>query len=337
MKASIYCLIVLMNVFIFSHPVLAQDKPAVLQDSLQTTLKNKNTNYLKDTSILKKDTLKKSAAATTSDSTAPTPSHFQANVVYESNDVYLGRADSTVLPLITPEISYIFKSGFEIDFSVGISLIAPSPQVNSWTLDGSYTFNPGNYSGTVTLSWFNYSVNSGSVNAAQNGSLEYANSYTFPFIQPSLNLTYTFAQSGEPDYQATFALQQEFDFLSNGNLSVTPTATMNASTQQFYNSYYKNKRFSIPRHGKPPLPANVSLSGEVLNSGEFQIMDYEFSAPVSYTAGKWTFNFTPTEAIPVNPADIKLTAKVNNQTSSKTYKEVLPNTFFYQVGITYAF
>jgi hypothetical protein len=335
MKENINRLIILMFSLFLSLSMLAQDKRAVLQDSLQTNLRNKNSNYLKDTSILKKDTLKKSVAAVAADSTAPTPSHLQLNVVYESNDVYLGRQDSTVLPLVTPEISYIFKSGFEIDLSVGFDVAGPSPKYNSWSLDVSYSFNPGNYSGSATLTASNYSSSSGSLNSAEQGSLAYNSSYDFGFIEPSLNLTWTFAKT--PDYQATFGLQHEFDFLNNGNLSLTPTATMNASTQNIYNSYYQNKRYSIPRPSKPPLPANVTLSGEVLNSGEFQIMDYEFSAPVNYTAGKWTFNFTPTEAVPVNPADIKLTAKVNNQTSSKTFKEVLPSNFYYQVGITYAF
>ena len=39
----------------------------------------------------------------------------------------LGRADSTVMPLLTPEISYLFKSGFEIDFSVGFNTNEPLP------------------------------------------------------------------------------------------------------------------------------------------------------------------------------------------------------------------
>jgi hypothetical protein len=338
MKLPFNSLLVWICCFFFANSLVAQDKKAVLKDSSNTTLTNKNAGYLKDTSLLKKDTLKKAVATNSGDSTPPAKSHFQLNLTYESNDVYLGRADSTVLPLLTPEISYLFKSGFEIDFSVGFNAAAPCLTLNSWTLDGSYTFSPGNYSGTATVSVFNYSPNSGSVNAAQKGNIEYSNYYTLPFIQPSLSLTYTFAApTAKADYQVTFALQQEFDFLSNGNLNITPTATMNASTQNYYNSYYKNKRFTIPRHGKPPLPANVSLSGEVLNSGEFQIMDYEFSAPVGFTAGKWSFNYTPTYAIPVNAPDIKLTAKVNNQASVKTYKEPLTNLFYSQVSITYAF
>jgi hypothetical protein len=336
MKINIHSLVALTGCLIFSYTLPAQDKPAVLQDSLQNNLNNRNSNYLTDTSLLKKDTLKKStAAAIASDNTTPTPSHLQLNVVYESNDVYLGRKDSSVLPLVTPEISYIFKSGFEIDLSVGFDVSGPSPTFNSWSFDVSYSFNPGNYSGSATLTAANYSPNSGSINSSKNGSLAYNSSYDFGFIEPNLNLTWTF--DSIPDYQVTFALQHEFDFLRSGNLSLTPTATMNASTQNIYNSYYKNKKFNPSIHGKPPIPANASLSGEVLNSGEFQIMDYEFSAPVDFTAGKWSFDFTPTYAIPVNPADIKVTGTINNQTVNKTYKEVLPNVFYFQVGVTYAF
>lgn len=313
MIASFNRLFVLLICLYFSCPLMAQ---------------------VKDTSLVKNDTLKKTdSLASTADSTAPTPSHLELNVIYQSNDVTNGRKDSTVIPLITPKISYIFKSGFEIDLSVGYNIHEPSPQVNQYTLDGSYSFNPGNYSGSVTLSGFIYSKQSGSTTSEQKGSLEYSNSYDFNFIQPSLSLTWTFGNH-IPDYQASPALQHEFDI---GNLSITPTVTMNAATQNSYNSYYQNKRFSIPRGGKPPLPANVTVSGEVLNADKFQILDYEFSSPVNYTAGKWTFDFTPTYAIPINPADIKLSTQINDHTFVRTYKETLPNTFYVQVGITYDF
>jgi hypothetical protein len=325
MKASFNCLVILISGLCFSYPTGAQDKTAVSQDSVH------NPSHLKDSALPKKNTLKKEAAAS-SDSTAPTPSHFQLNTVYQSNNVYLGRSDSAVMPLITPQISYIFKSGFEIDLNVGIDLQEPCWQMNSYVLDVSYTFSPGNYTGAATLSASNYSLNSTSIQAGQNGSLEYDNNYDFSFVQASLNLSWIFATT--PDYQLVFALQHEYDFFG-GNLSVTPTATMNASTQNVYSSYYKNKKFKIHRPGN--LPPDVSISGEVLNSGKFQIMDYELSAPLNYTAGKWTFNFTPTYALPVNPADILLTTKSNNGSHKITYKETIPNKFYYQVGITYAF
>ncbi len=329
MKLNFSRLVILFCCIYFFNPLPAQDKPVVLQNSSKTGSILKDTLLLKDSSVLKKDTLK---IANDDDSTAPTPSHLELNLVYQSNDVNNGRKDSSVIPLITPKISYIFKSGFQVDLSVGYNVHDPSPQVNQYTFDGSYSFNPGNYSGSVTLSGFVYNKNSGSTTAEQKGSLAYSSSYSFSFIQPSLNLTWTFGNH-IPDYQASPALQQQFTI---GNFNISPTITMNAATQNSYNSYYQNRRFNIPRSSKP-LPVDVTLSGEVLNADKFQILDYEFSAPANFTSGNWTFNFTPTYALPVNPADIQATLQVNNSTKTYTYKEKLPNTFYFQVGVTYDF
>jgi hypothetical protein len=267
------------------------------------------------------------------DSNSDTPSHLELNLTWQSNDVNNGRKDSSVIPLLTPKISYIFKSGFQVDLSVGYNTHDPSPQVNQYTLDGSYTFNPGNYSGTVTLSGFIYNQSSRTTTAEQKGSLAYSNSYSWSVIQPSLSLTWTWGNHS-PDYSAAFALQHQYTL---GNWDITPTATMNAATQNAYNSYYQNRRFNIQVGNKPPLTENVTLSAEVLNASKFQVLDYEFSAPLNYTAGSWTFNFTPTEALPIHPADIKATLTVNSITHTYTYKEKLPNTFYFAVGVTYDF
>lgn len=317
-KNNYYLFMALILIFI-SSPMFSDGQ--VMKDSLTKT----TTKTLKDSAS--------AVAANASDSDSATPSHLELNLTWQSNDVNNGRKDSSVIPLITPKISYIFKSGFQVDLSVGYNTHEASPQVNQYTLDGSYTFNPGNYSGTVTLSGFIYNQSSRSTTAEQKGSLAYNNSYSWSVVQPSLSLTWTWGNHS-PDYSAAFALQHQYTF---GNWDVTPTATMNAGTQNAYNSYYQNRRFSIPVGNKPPLAENVTLSGEVLNASKFQILDYEFSAPLNYTAGKWTFNFTPTEALPVHPADIKATLTVNSTTHNYTYKETLPDTFYFAVGVTYDF
>jgi hypothetical protein len=331
MKTSFTRLIVFLICLHYSSPLNAQAKPIPIKDSSTLVKKTQDSLSIKDTTARKTDTTKKTSNA---DSTAPARSHFQANVTYQSNDVTNGRKDSSVIPLITPEISYVFKSGFEIDLSVGYNVHEPSPQVNQYTLDGSYTFNPGNYSGTITVSGFIYSQLSASTTSEQKGSIEYANSYSLPFIQGGVNFTWTFGNH-LPDYQISPNLQQQFNI---GNLSITPTVTMNMATQNAYNSYYQNKRFTVPRNdGKPPLDPSITITGEVLNAEKFQILDYEPSCPISYVAGKWTFSFTPTYALPVNPADIKATITTNNISKSYTYKQTLPNTFYWSVEVLYAF
>ncbi len=308
----------------------AQDSPVVLRDTTGNNLKN--SKLTKDSSLIKQSM--KTATVASADSTPPVVSHLQLSLTWQSNAVNNGRKDSSVIPLITPEISYIFKNGFEIDLSVGYNTHEASPQVNQYTLAGSYSYTAGNYSGSATVSGFIYSKHSASTTAEQKGSVASANNYDFGFIQPSLNLTWTFGTTPS-DFQAAFALQHEFNI---GNLSITPTTTMNAATQNAYNAYYQNRRFSIPRNdGKPPYPGDVTITGTVLNANKFQVLDYEFSAPIGFTAGKWVFNYTPIYAMPVHPADIEITTKTNHHSLVGTYKQTLPNVFYMSVGVTYDF
>jgi hypothetical protein len=331
MKSGVNRILLFILLLHFFHTVIAAPEP--LTDAIPTPWKFIYTELKNETGIKEMDTLIKLVDSTAADSTPVVPSHFQLSLTWQSNDVVNGRKDSSVIPLLTPKISYLFKSGFEIDLSVGYNTHETSPQVNEYTLDGSYTFNPGNYSGSVTLSGFLYSKQSTSPTAEQKGSLEYSNSYSLPFIQPGLDLTWTFGNH-IPDYQISPSLQQPFNI---GNLSITPTFTMNAATHNSYNSYYQNRRFSVSRNGKPPLNPDITITGVVLNAEQFQILDYELSCPLAYTTGKWTFSFLPTYAMPVHPADIQLTVETNNLSTIKTYKETLTNSFYVSIGCTYNF
>jgi hypothetical protein len=242
-----------------------------------------------------------------------------------------------VIPLITPRFSYIFKNGLQFDASVGYDLHNPSPQTNQYIFDGTYNFSPGNgnFSASVTASAFIYNKQSGNITAEQRGSIEIDNSYDFNIIQPSLYLTWGFG--GGRDYAAIFSLQHEFDMLKN-KLSITPTFNVNAGTQNFLDSYYKNRKYKIHQKKDPPVYEDVTVYGDVLNAGKFIVLDYEIAAPVSYTYKRFTFNFTPNYAMPVHAAETVITTSYQGQILKTTYKkESISNTFYYQAGITYDF
>jgi hypothetical protein len=84
---------------------------------------------------------------------APNHSHFEIYLSYQTDDVYSGRKNSTIIPLVTPRISYIFKNGLQFDASAGYDLNDPSQQTNQYIFDGTYNFSPGNgnYSSSVTI------------------------------------------------------------------------------------------------------------------------------------------------------------------------------------------
>ena len=314
----------------------AQDNVAELDDSLTLQLLNTKI-FLNDTAILKKGILQRISRTVHITAPAPAHSHLELNMSYQSDDIYNGRKNSTEIPLATPRISYIFKSGLQFDATVGYDLHDPSPQTNQYILDGTYNFSPGNgnYSSSITASGFIYNKQSGNTTAEQRGSIEIDNSYDFNFIEPSVYLTWSFG--GGKDYSATFSLQHEFDLLKN-KLNITPTFNMNAGTQNFLDSYYKNRKYKIHPKNKQPFYENATVYGDVLNAGKFIILDYEIAAPISYSLSRFTFNFTPNYAIPVHPAQTVITTSYQGQIIKTIYKkEDISNTFYFQVGITYDF
>ncbi len=326
-------IILLMECFV---SVNAQDNGAQLNDSLTFQILNTKI-FLRDTSILKKGIVQRISRTVHTTVATPSHSHLEINLNYQSNDVYNGRKNATTIPLVTPRISYIFKSGLQFDASVGYDLNEPSPQTNQYIMDGTYNFSPGNgnYSSSVTVSTFVYNKQSGSTTAEQKGSVEIDNSYDFNFIQPSLYLTWSFG--GGNDYGATFSLQHEFDFLKN-KMNITPTFNMNAGTQNFLDSYYKNRQHKNHTKDDSTGYENVTVYGNVLNTGKFILLNYEIALPVNVSTGRWTFNFTPNYSIPVSPAKTVITTSYQGQViKTKNKKEEISNTFYFQMGLTYDF
>jgi hypothetical protein len=139
------------------------------------------------------------------------------------------------------------------------------------------------------------------------------------------------------DYTASLGLEHGFAIL-NEKLEFTPGVCVNAGTQNFYDSYYKNKRFSNKQTGKPTGNTGSTVMGSVANPSDFEILDYEASIPLSYTFSKWVVHFTPTYAIPVNPSVINIDTKQSNgNSSSKTVTEQLTNSFYMSIGMTFKF
>ncbi len=318
----------------------SQDPVALRSDSIPLSIVCGDTTLLPiigDTLITKKPlVLRFSNNSSTTDS-GTVRSHLELSINYQTDDVYNGRKGNRVIPLVTPGVSYIFKNGFQTDLSVGYDIHDPSPQVNQYTLDVSYNFSPGdgNYTSSLTASRFFYSDQSESTTGDQKGSFEYDNSYDFGFIEPGIYLAWTYGAG--KDYGSTFSLQHEFDF-KNGKLNVTPNVSMNAGTQNYYDSYYHHRKYKIKGKDKKPAYEHVLIYGDVLNAGKFQILDYELTAPINYSFGRLALSMIPTYSMPVNPADILVTTTYKGSiVRTEMKKESLSNTFYLQVGFTYDF
>jgi hypothetical protein len=260
-------------------------------------------------------------------------SYFEAGLSYLSNNVYFGRHDSLKIPYLTPSFNYYNKSGFFAGTSLSYLASAGNSRVDLVELEAGYTFTSDKFSGILSAEKYFYNSQSKNVKAETTGSLNGTLSYDFSFIKPVLQGGIVF--NTRDDYYAAFGLNHSF-FLANDNFEISPSLLINASTQNYYNSYYTKRKFATKR--KNQTVAVTTTRAYLPDASEFKIMDYEFSFPMDYSLGKFIFDITPTDVLPVNPNVTVVTITPASGISvTRTKTEKLSNIFFWSAGITYDF
>ena len=260
--------------------------------------------------------------------------YLAAELSYMNDNVYLGRKDSARLPYLTLDLGYHFKSGFFIDASVNY-LASSDSRIEAVNFEGGYSFTSRKYSGEATFTKYFYSSKSTNVKSEVKSSLSYFNSYDFGFITPTFTAFLNFGS--KTDVGGTLGLEHTFYALDD-RFDITPTFTANASTQNYYNNYYKTRRYTIKRKNKPPVTGIANVTGRVENASQFKVLDYEASLPIDYQAGKFTFSANPVYAFPVNPSIVQVTTtRANNTSTTRFNTEKTENTFFITLGVSYKF
>jgi len=267
------------------------------------------------------------------DSTTDTPkkSYFQAGISYLSDNVYLGRKDSVMIPYVTPTFGYYHKSGVYINGSFSYLLLSGQNRVDAFVLEAGYDFNIGDFEGSINGVKNFYNTQSTNVKSEISSSAGVSMGYDFGFIRPSAAVTLSFGTA--TDYALALGLEHTFSAAAD-KLEITPSFLLNAGTQNYYGSYYNKRRYG-KRKTKNGVPLTYDISADLSEVSKFKTMDYEFNVPIDYTIKKFTFNFTPSFAIPVNPNTVTLLIKPSvGQPVSKTFTESLSHVFYFSLGIT---
>jgi len=302
---------------------------AYLSAHAQDSTKNK---YSELTEAQLKDSLKEFEKEF-SDLFFPKKSYFLVGMDYLSNNVYFGRKDSVASPYITPSVGYYHKSGLHINASASYLPVSGENRFDLFTVEAGYGYKSQHVEFSVNA--YQYFFNNDSYNVEseikQNAILLFG--YNLGFIKPVVEGIFNFGNRA--DYGASFALEHSFYALDYA-LSITPTVTAYGSTQNYYNSYYKLRRYSGTRI-KRLIGRGYSVSAYVENASQFKILDYEIGIPVSYIYKKFTFTFIPTYAIPQHPSVVDITFKglLTSITISDRFREKLSNSFFGNVGVAY--
>lgn len=263
----------------------------------------------------------------------PVKSYFEAGLSYLSNNVYLGRHDSLRVPYFTPTFSYYNKSGFYATASLSYLQRTDISRIDLFSIVAGYAFTANKFSFDLSGEKDFYNSQSKNVKAETQGGFTGIVEYDMGFIQPMLQAGILFDTKN--DYYAAFGVDHEFDLLDD-DLEITPSFLMNASTQNYYSSYYNMRKFKPKR--KNPTGGVITTNAYLQNASEFKIMDAEFSLPLDYSIGKFVLDFTPTFAVPENPNTVvTIVTPPSGISVTRTKIEKLSSTFFWSAGVTYSF
>lgn len=255
----------------------------------------------------------------------PPKSYARFSVNYISDFVYLGRKDSLRTPYITPKTGYYHKSGVFAEASVSYLARKDSSRADLYTLglgfDRDFTkkINAGAW-----LEKYFYNNSSTNIQSEIKAMAGVYGSYDFGPLETGLNAWYSFATDN--DAALGVFIRHVFS-TKNEQWEFTPQADINAATQNFYKSYFQNRRLR-PRR----LPNGTLLPPPAIQLDEatkFRFLSAELSGEIKYTTGKWEATLKPQYNIALNPAVISI--------ANRKITEEIKNVFTVEVMVAYSF
>ena len=233
---------------------------------------------------------------------------FKIGVNYLSNNVFMGRADTVRTPTIIPDIKYTFKNGVYLS---GTANYIPNRVTNK--LDGGsaslgYDYDiTEDFSGGVSFTKLFYTANSTQIGSAIGSTINANLMYDIAsIITPTVSVDYNFLKQGfGHDVFVNAGLSHDFAiepvFGNKDLFIISPMVALNAGTQNFYDAYFIVKKYKLTAKAQAlEAAAEKLITKRKEQLSKFNMLDYEFSAPVEYKAGVLILSFTPTYSIAEN-------------------------------------
>lgn len=264
----------------------------------------------------------------------PKKGNLKISVNYSSNIVFMGRADTVKTPAILPELKYTFKNGIFISAGADYIPNRTTNKLDEGNLAAGYDFDiTDDLSGGVSYTKLFYSQNSTQIGSSISSTFSANLDYDIAsIITPSIGVDYNIIKQGfNNDIFVNAGLSHDFAkegiFADKDIFIISPTATLNAGTQNFYDAYFTLKKYKLTATGQAKESAAEKLIlKRKTQLSKFNLLDYEFSAPVEYKIGVLILSFTPTYAIAENKLPPRVTAGMVNG-----------NLFYFETGATLKF
>ena len=219
---------------------------------------------------------------------------FSGSVNYQSALHYFGRVDSSRSSGLFPILGYEFKNGLYAQGTAVFVRTAAQPfDYTGASVEAGYRFPESkHWEGNVFASKFFYQDNSTLVQSALNAQTGVNLTYKNKIVNVNGGVDLKF--SDRTDIGATAGVDHLFVMPIEGwdksAIAVMPSATMYAGTQHFTNTQVRRGSFL-------GIPVSEQRTEQVQ---KFNILAYEFSAPVVLVAGKLNAYVIPSYVIPQN-------------------------------------
>ena len=229
------------------------------------------------------------------DTSTPKKNVFTAGVNYQSALHYFGRTDSLKSSGLFPTIGFQLKEGFYINSNfIFVNNNLSSLSYNGTIAEGGFRFPQSrNFSGNIFYTQFLYNNKSQLVQSALKSQTGINLVYNNKIVNVNVGGDAKF--SDKTDFGATAGLDHLFLYLipnTKNAIAINPSAYAYAGTQNFTNTYYQKQNLLGVPIGNQQAVTETST--------KFNILAYEFSAPVVFVMGKFNASVTPSYVIPQN-------------------------------------
>jgi hypothetical protein len=235
-----------------------------------------------------------------------TKTEWDITLDYYTRSVFLGRTDSAGSGNYMPAITVNLKSGFFFSLAPTLFQQNTSNAYSGLSLMAGYDKSlSDNFDIDIQLIKNFYPPASRRVNSTVTfegeAALDYINDIITSEISPQF-LVNKSTFDNTPDYVFTLIESHPFYLYTlislNDSLSITPSASVSAGTQNFYISYVNTK--DLAEHPKEEAALKKAANKAEKVASEAKILDYELSLPVSYYWGHLIITVTPLYSIGEN-------------------------------------
>lgn len=261
-----------------------------------------------------------------------------AGIQYISNLTYAGRRDESSVPLLLPTLTLVSKHGLFLSAIGYFDLNGSKSGAEGLSVTPGYVFGFDSkkyYGGTISATKFFITKSSPIILASFDATIDgqlYANPDNI--VKLTVGGSYRFGKNSSHDIINTAELSKEIFAVKTGatklnGLKFTPTATLYAGTQSFYQTYYTESQVtrSVETPQKqtpinilfPNQPKQTIITQTVTQENQREVKQYKLlafsgSVPITYAINKWQIIFTPYLIKPFNQVDY-----VNNTSKNGLY------------------